>query len=105
MLFGSLAGEACGDTVGDMVELPEPVAPIGALLPMDGAGVLMPLLGAVVSAEGAVVGAGLVIGAGAGTTLVSSTFLLQAPRASNAVNATEVAARVLNFDVNIGFPF
>ena len=99
MLPGSLAGEACGDTVGDMVELPEPVGPIGALLPMDGAGVLMPLLGAGVSVEG------VVIGAGAGTTLVSSTFLLQAPRASNAVNATEVAARVLNFDTNIGFPF
>lgn len=85
--------------VGDMLELLESVEPIGALLPIDGAGALMPLLGAGVSVEG------VAMGAGAGTTLVSSTFLLQAPRASSAVNATEVAARVLNFDVNIGVSF
>ncbi len=83
----------------ELLGLLESVEPIGALLPMDGAGVLMPLLGAGVSVEG------VVLGAGVGTTLVSSTFLLQAPRASNAVNATEVTARVLNFDVNIEFPF
>ena len=85
--------------VGDTPELLESVEPMGALLPIEGAGVPMPLLGAGVSVEG------VVRGAGAGTTFVSSTFLLQAPRASNAVNATAVAARVLNFDVNMRVSF
>jgi hypothetical protein len=95
--LGALAGAVGSGMVGDIPELLEPDEPIGALLPIEGGGVLIPLLGALESVDG------VVIGAGAGTTLVSSTFLLQAPRASNAVSAMVVAARGLIFDVNIGF--
>lgn len=90
--------------VGDMVELLESVEPAGAPLPIDVVGelmvgVLMLLLAAGVSFDG------VVMGAGVGTTFVSSTFLLHAPRASSAVKATEVAAKVFNFGVNIGVSF
>jgi hypothetical protein len=75
-----------------IVLVPIPLEPMGALLALEGE----ELDG---SAEG------VVMGTGGGRTTVSSTFLLQAPKASNAASATDVTARVLMFEVNMRISF
>ncbi len=78
-----------------MVGVLMPLEPIGALL----AG--MEPLELEVSAEGV---EGELIGAGVIVVLLVSSFLLQAPTASKAANATDVTAMVLCVDVNMQFP-
>ena len=78
----------------ESIELPEPIAledaPMEDELPM--------LLELSVEGMGDVLAAG---GVAAGMVLVSSTFLPQAPSASNAARATAVAAAGLILDENM----
>ncbi len=80
----------------------EPI--VGVLMPLEPIGALlagMEPLELEVSAEGV---EGELIGAGVIVVLLVSSFLLQAPRASEAANATDVTATVLCVDVNMQFP-
>lgn len=87
-----LAGVMGAGMPEPIVLVPMPLEPMGALLELDGE-----------ELEESVDGE--VMGAGGGKTTVSSTFLLQAPNASKAASATEVAARVLMFELNMRISF
>ena len=86
-----------------VVLVPMPLEPMGELLPSVVPDEPMPLLEPDDELEESV--DGVVIGTGAGTMTVSSTFLLQAPSANKAASATDAVANVLIFELNMRISF